>query len=327
MRDYDFFNTENYTEEEAKPPVKVKYLKRELGLSSITGGLTYSLDVIIYLVLSVITVLILKFVNLPETVEFYIQTIISPIAITLTALVIVRCRKVGLRTVCPAKTRPKYFLLAAALAFGLLFVGTLANAYVLKVLESFGYDSSSASYMPDMSGAAIIPAIIFIAIIPAVFEEFLVRGIMLNCAEQSMGSVRAVLVTGFCFALLHGSAAQTVHQFFLGCALALLANRSHSILPGMFVHFLNNLFVIIISVVAGEADASVMEGLTENELSIIGLVILLAIAAAIGSVVMLVRDKNGYNFQCRKGGVKSFFAAASVGIAIMAIMWIMELFV
>lgn len=305
---------------------KVNFFKRDLGLSSITGGLTYSLAVLLYLGLSflLLFVILLAKIDTSGDAFFYVSSLFSPLAIGITLIIIMATRKVKFKEFFRINTQAKYFLMAVLLTFGLLFIGAIISEIFITVLEAFGY-TPSESTLPDVSGVKIIPAIIFMAIMPAFFEELLFRGLILHSAEQSMGSVRAILVTGFCFALMHGSPQQTVHQFILGCMLGLLTVRSGSLLPAMLTHFLNNLIAVIL---LAFSDSLGLEITTEvvTSLEILGgMLIYAAIGAAIGVVAWLITDKRKPLLECKGGGVKTFFSGASVGIAIMGIMWLLDL--
>lgn len=302
---------------------KARLLKRDLGLSSLTGGLTYSLVVLLYIGFYLLTILIVKLahINTGTDAFTYVAGLIAPLAICVTSVIILNVRKVRFKEICPVKTNPKYYLLAVILTFGLLFIGTIASSIFLAVLEFFGYNPGE-SFLPDITGVKIIPAIISIAVVPALFEEFLFRGVILHSAEKSMGSIRAIFVTGFCFALMHGSPQQTIHQFLLGCGIAFLTIRSGSVLPGMLAHFLNNLIALLITLVYDSI-------LTANQ-ALVGVVTLLIIKLALEafacSIVWLIFDKKKPLIKCQKGGVKVFFIAAIVGIVIMSVMWLLDLF-
>ena len=302
---------------------KVNFLKRDLGLSSLTGGLSYSLVVLLYIGANLLTLLIVRLahINTDNDVFTYLAMLIAPLAICVAAAIILNVRKVRFKEICPVKTKSKYYLLAVLLTIGCLGIGTIASGIFLTVLEFFGY-TPTESPMPDFSGIKIIPAIISVAVVPALFEELMFRGVILHSAEKSMGGVRAILVTGFCFSLMHGSPQQTVHQFLLGCGIAFLTLRSGSILPGMFAHFLNNLIALMISLVSDSI-------LTANQTVLgIGTMIFLQIASAafIGALVWLIFDKKNVLSKCQKGGVKVFFISATLGIVIMSVMWLLDLF-
>ena len=95
------------TQEVAAPPLKkVNYFKRDLGLSSITGGLTYSLAVLLYVGLSFFISFILGIanVNTDGNVFIYVSSLVSPLAICITLAVILCTRKVKFKEIFPVKS-------------------------------------------------------------------------------------------------------------------------------------------------------------------------------------------------------------------------------
>ncbi len=293
-------------------------------LNSATGGIMYSAAVIFYFAASLLAGIIIVAAGVAEgsNAYVYISYLASPIALGASVFAVLKARKVRLREVFPVKCKPKYYLIALLLVFGLLFALSWVNTVAVEFFKLFGYvQRESTSYFPDLTGARIIPALIVIAVLPALFEELLFRGVILNNLERSAGSVRAVLIAGFCFSLFHASPEQTVYQFIAGCAFALLAVRSRSIMPSVMMHFINNALIVILQ--ACNAFGESGELLISSTANII--ITAFAAAALIGAIVWLILDKTPLK-KCAKGGVSAFFICASVGIAILGITWILALF-
>lgn len=293
----------------------------ELPIGAAAGGLSYSGLVSIYTLVSLVASAIISVGSLSGSeAAKYISVLVSPVAIAIVLTLTITVVKQPVRVLLPVKTRPKYYLLGVLLIFGLLFSLNYLNEYLIRLFELMGY-KRRPSFVPDVSGWRIVPALICVAVIPAIFEEIMFRGILLVNAEEGVGSVRAILLSGFCFSLYHGSVEQTVYQFICGCLFALLAIRSRSVLPTVIIHFLNNAAIIIL-MACGLVDANgamIMSKTAEIIISVLSAVCL------IGAVVWLVLDKKLLKRQ-RFGGVKQFFIFAAVGIAVMALMWIINLF-
>ena len=311
------------------------------GLCSKTGGVSYTVLVIIYIIITVIvsavTAIIANgimdkrgYANLSEALDYlqgtntfiYINYLLAPVMIAICVLFVTRRNKIGFNQIFPVKCKPKYYLIGLLLIFGLLFSLSNLNWLSVKFFKLFGYkERESSSYFPDLSGGMIVPAFIVIAIMPAVFEELMFRGLLLNCCENGMGSIRAILVTGFCFSLFHASPEQTVYQFIAGCAFAFIAVRSGSILPSMAMHFINNALIVIFAACDLFDEAG---NLAMPNSAFITLTVLSAISF-VGAIVWLVLDKTNLN-KCEKGGVKVFFLYASVAIGVLGLIWILSLF-
>ncbi len=79
------------------------------------------------------------------------------------------------------------------------------------------------------------------AVLPAVCEEFVFRGIL--CREYERGGVlRAVLLSGIFFALLHFDLAGLPVYLFAGIILALTLYATRSLFGAILAHFLYNIF-------------------------------------------------------------------------------------
>ncbi|MDE7439000.1 MAG: CPBP family intramembrane metalloprotease [Clostridia bacterium] len=312
-----------------------------VGLNSKTGGISFTALVIIYCIFSVVASAVTAIIansimskygyselsealkHIQKTDAFiYINYLLTPIMIAICVLFITKRNKIGFEQIFPIKCKPKYYLISVLLIFGLLFSLSNLNGVSVEFFKLFGYKPrESSSYFPNMSGGLVVPAFIVIAILPAIFEELMFRGLLLNCCQNGMGSIRAILVTGFCFSLFHGSPEQTVYQFIAGCAFAFIAVRSGSILPSMLMHFINNALIVILNACNLFDTAG---NLVMSNTAFIILTVFSAISF-VGAVVWLVLDKTPLK-KCEKGGVKVFFLYASVAIGALGLVWLLSLF-
>jgi hypothetical protein len=257
-------------------------------LSAEKSGLSYSIHVSFYFLVSFVVLVILSAFSITGDGKIYLQYLVSPIAIALTLTVCFTALKVPAKDALPIKCKPKYFLIALLLMFGLLFSVSYLNTLFLNFLQLFGYKQKmTSSSLPDLSGGKVVAALIVIAVLPAIMEEALFRGVILRGAEAGAGSIGAIFIVGFLFSLFHGSAEQTIYQFICGCVFALLAVRSNSILPTILAHFLNNAVIIIFSA----ANLFNEEG--NLILSSTGNIVITVLSALcfVGGMVWLILDK------------------------------------
>lgn len=341
-------NTNPQNEPKGEDTESIKFFEDEpemkvvnAGLCSKTGGISYTVLVIIYLIVSVIAAAVTSIIansimgkygytelsdalnHLQNTDVFtYVNYLLAPAIIAICVIFITRRNKIVFNQIFPVKCKPKYYLMGILLIFGLLFSVSNLNGLSVEFFKLFGYKPrESSSYFPDLSGGLIVPAFIVIAIIPAVFEELMFRGLLLNCCENGMGSIRAILVTGFCFSLFHASPEQTVYQFIAGCAFAFIAVRSGSILPSVVMHFINNALIVIFSACNLFDEAG---NLMMSNTAFIILTVFSAISF-VGAAVWLVLDKTPLK-KCEKGGVKVFFLYSSAAIGALGLIWLLSLF-
>ncbi|MDE6790369.1 MAG: CPBP family intramembrane metalloprotease, partial [Clostridia bacterium] len=179
--------------------------RMQLPLGAKAGGLVFSSAVIFNLFISLFAGVIIVIFSLSGTeAESYISLLTSPIAIAIVLTLALKVAKQPAKKLLPVKTHPKYYLIGSLIVFGALFSLSQVNEYIIKLFELLGYQRRS-SFGPDVSGWKVVPVLIVVAVIPAFMEEILFRGIILNNAEEELGTVRVVLISGFCFSLYHGS--------------------------------------------------------------------------------------------------------------------------
>ncbi|MGN0818023.1 MAG: lysostaphin resistance A-like protein [Candidatus Coproplasma sp.] len=289
-------------------------------LTSAKGGLSYSLTVGFYVIINLLISIIITAGGLTGDFSKYLLYLCSPVAIAAAVAVTLRVGKLKPSRVFSFRCSPKYYLIAILLIFGLIFSLGTVNGYFIELLKLAGY-TPRQSTLPTLSGGGIVGALIVIAVLPAVFEEVLFRGVLLKNAEEDAGSVGAILLCGLTFSLYHGSVEQTIYQFICGCLFALLAVRSGSVLPTVFIHFINNALIIICSVCGALDEAG---NLIMSQAANVAITACSAVALVVATV-WLILDKMPLKHK-KQGGVVTFFAWASLGLLIMAIIWITGLF-
>lgn len=139
------------------------------------------------------------------------------------------------------------FIYVALISVGLLYFGNFFANIVFYSFESFGYMPAQSSLDEISTIAELVISLFTVALLPAISEEFLVRGGILTSLRRSLGNKKAIIISALFFALLHGSVVQTVHQFLMGVACALLLIAGGSIWYCVALHFFNNAFALIIT--------------------------------------------------------------------------------
>jgi membrane protease YdiL (CAAX protease family) len=79
-------------------------------------------------------------------------------------------------------------------------------------------------------------SVLAIAAVPALFEETLVRGVVLPSLRPWLGAPGAVLASALLFAAMHFDLYRFVFTFALGLALGIVRLRAGALLPCMLVH-------------------------------------------------------------------------------------------
>ena len=120
--------------------------------------------------------------------------------------------------------------------------------------------------------------ILLVAVLPAITEEALLRGTVLTGLNRGLGVRSAILVSAFCFAVLHASPWRFFPQFALGIFLAMLTLRSRSIWPAVLVHFGHNAGIVSLGEVIDDPES----------ITISPPVALAAVGAAVACCIALV---------------------------------------
>ena len=135
------------------------------------------------------------------------------------------------------------------LVFGIMFFA-LPVVGVLNVVNLFIINNVFGRIIVSSIPAAnnsmeLIRNILIIAGSAALCEEIMFRGVIQRGLER-FGAAKAILISAFLFGLLHLDFQRFLGTFLLGGLIGFLVYRSNSIYSGMFAHFCNNGFAVIL---------------------------------------------------------------------------------
>ncbi len=148
--------------------------------------------------------------------------------------------KTGFADLKIKRAKPIPFLMAVLFGLGVIVCVNPIESVFTYLLSLIGYEADiSAAVDVPLEGGYFFLALFLIAVMPAVFEELLMRSIVLNGSKEC-GTAFRVLMNGLLFSLFHANPSQTCYTFLMGCAFALIAIRCDSVVPTMILHFFNN---------------------------------------------------------------------------------------
>jgi membrane protease YdiL (CAAX protease family) len=136
----------------------------------------------------------------------------------------------------------RWFALAA-IGAGLTFA--LVEIVVTLLFGAIGLEEVrySAPFLSAGYGWTMI--VLLICVQPALIEELAFRGLIFAGMEQVLGGREAVLVSSLMFMVIHLSVPSFPHLLVIGLAIGLLRWWTGSLYPGMLLHFLHNLLVVL----------------------------------------------------------------------------------
>ncbi|VTQ89162.1 CPBP family glutamic-type intramembrane protease [Hathewaya histolytica] len=138
------------------------------------------------------------------------------------------------------------------------------------VIEWIFSDPISQIFM-DKFNNNLISTTILIVIVAPICEEILFRGIILEMFLKKYSTLKSILVSALMFGIIHGNFIQGVETFFIAIILGYIYYKTNSLLPCIFLHFVNN-FIYILSLYGIKIESTNFS-LTEL---IIGVIILIS---------------------------------------------------
>ena len=137
---------------------------------------------------------------------------------------------------------PVSFLWTGILAVGLSYFARLIMFAIALVnpIAVESYDNFAGSV--GMQGYSLMWVFTTLVLAPIV-EETIFRGLILKYLQRAGAAfLVANLIQAACFGIYHGNIAQGIYTFVSGLFFGYVAWRYDSLIPGMFMHFLFNLF-------------------------------------------------------------------------------------
>ncbi len=169
------------------------------------------------------------------------------------------------------------------MGLGLLYFGSFFANAIYYGLELVGY-TPIASDISVTNISELVLNLIFVGILPALSEEFLIRGGVFSSMNKTQKCTRAIILSAFFFAILHGSVVQTAHQFIVGIVCAMLLLVGKSLWYPIILHAFNNCFAVVMTYVTNISGMG-EESLTAVEFFAFDTLIIQALLAVAGFFV------------------------------------------
>lgn len=138
--------------------------------------------------------------------------------------------------------------LVGYVAFFPLLIATALVAVLATHLA--GLEPEQNPLVPMVLGSDSIWFLVFLMVfgglVGPITEEIFFRGFFYPALRRRAGRTAAVLINAFCFAALHGNLVQLAPLFGLGLILALLRERTGSILASTALHCAHNTMVLLL---------------------------------------------------------------------------------
>lgn len=145
-----------------------------------------------------------------------------------------------------ASEKSGIFFRTALASFFVMSVFTFFLGVLSVILPSNVIDNSS---MEDIfyaiNNATIVPQILAMTVFGPIAEEALFRGYLYSALRTKLGCITAAILSAALFSLahFHANPYTAFHHFALGIFTVYLFQKTRSIVPGILLHSLWNIFV------------------------------------------------------------------------------------
>jgi len=133
---------------------------------------------------------------------------------------------------------------------GILLVFMLSIGVILTLVSVLvpGFNASQAQtndFTATTHGSGHSLSLIALVLLPPVLEETIFRGFIFPAIAKRAGMVWGAILSSVLFGIAHLQANVSVYTFVLALLLCFMYVRLKSIVPGIFVHMLNNYLAFI----------------------------------------------------------------------------------
>lgn len=197
--------------------------------------------------------------------------------------------------------------------FPVVIITSMVINYISFIFQTATGIEFSGGYDEVLNGPAeIAMSIISVAVLPAVVEEIAIRGVVLQPLRR-YGDWFAIIASSFIFSLMHGNMVQIPYTLTAGIIFGAVAVSTGSLWPSIVLHFLNNLFSVLILC----ADSNMSEAAANVFVFImLGIMVLQGIAGGVIYFTMRYRPHFAKGVKTLKTGEK---LAAMFGNPLMII--------
>lgn len=177
--------------------------------------------------------------------------------------------------------------------FPIILITTVMINYVSFIFQQIaGLEFSSGFEDVTIKGAPqIFMSIMSMSVVPAIVEEIAIRGVLLQPLRR-YGDKFAIVASALIFSMLHGNMVQIPYTLFAGIYFGYIAVATGSLWPTIVLHFLNNMFSTVITIVSSNASDAAANAVTA---------LMLAVIVICGIVGGIVYYKMRYRVKLKKG--------------------------
>jgi uncharacterized protein len=232
-----------------------------------------------------------QFGGIDPVLYYMINGVAYVVGLALPVLLYFIIRRIPLSVGLPfSKARPSVILACAFLGCAVCLLANIPANLIANLEKVFGFSGSIPDMPLNNNIWVLILYFINIVVIPPIVEEMVFRGLLLQGLRR-FGDGFAIIASAIFFGLYHANFVQTVFAVFCGIIMGLVVVRTHSLLPSILIHFMNNGISFALEMVQrsqGDEAAGRLNGIITIAFIALGL---------LSMVYLLIREKGFFHVQ------------------------------
>lgn len=239
-----------------------------------------------------------SFISVRTAPDVYVDLLISEALVAAPAIIFARHEKLTAKSLGNRPLKGWSLLCLIGIAITITPLMSLLN-----VISSLFSGNAVSGLSEEIIDRPVVLNMIFIALLPALAEEFVFRGVIFH-GFRGQGFLKAVLLSGLFFGLMHMNFNQFSYGFAMGIVFAVLVEVTGSLFASITVHFLLNFQTVALLAWYSGYSAEYAAGYASEETQVIALsaaagtaytvftIAVLAVAAAVGTFLayLLIRQ-------------------------------------
>lgn len=197
-----------------------------------------------------------------------------------------------------------HYILVFLFCLGAMYALSFVSNIIIMIIDSFKASGGSEDAINTLANnSGVLGNILFGAVVPALGEEFVFR-YLFHRKLRGAGDKIYMVVSALCFAMFHANFGQIGYAFVLGLVFAWLYARTKNIWLPVSLHFLCNLFGMVI--VPYFADLTIVSVIVFPVLPIVAIVLLFVFFKRI-SATFHAPTEEGWPYKAPKGNNTHYY--------------------
>jgi len=168
-----------------------------------------------------------------------------------------RSRKINVNIEPVPINNPNFGKLGAILSFILIFPLVFAFNMIIEPITMWMETPDFMKELLHQVSENRISSLIMIVILAPLLEELFCRGIILRGLLKHMSPLSAILLSALIFGIIHMNPWQAIPAFLIGALMGWIYWKTRSLWATIFIHFVNNGFAYIITLIFPELPEDV----------------------------------------------------------------------